>query len=62
MRVVGHQPAPGQRDQCDRAAGAKQALGRKFSVKDFHTALLRIGVLPLDILEHEVDRYIQSRM
>jgi uncharacterized protein (DUF885 family) len=41
---------------------AKQTLGQKFSVKDFHTALLRMGILPLDILEREVDRYIQSRI
>lgn len=41
---------------------ARKALGQKFSVKDFHTAVLRMGILPLDILEREVDRYIQSRM
>ena len=41
---------------------ASKALGQKFSVKDFHTAVLRMGILPLDILEREVDRYIQSRM
>jgi uncharacterized protein (DUF885 family) len=41
---------------------ARKALGQKFSVKDFHTAVLRMGILPLDILEREVDRYIQSRL
>ena len=41
---------------------ARKVLGQKFSVKDFHTAVLRMGILPLDILEREVDRYIQSRM
>jgi uncharacterized protein (DUF885 family) len=41
---------------------ARKALGQKFSVKEFHTTVLRMGILPLDILEREVDRYIQSRM
>ena len=31
------------------------------SVKDFHTAVLWMGPLPLDILEQEVDCYIRSR-
>jgi uncharacterized protein (DUF885 family) len=39
---------------------ARQALGERFSLKDFHNAVLTAGTLPIDMLEREVDNYIQS--
>jgi uncharacterized protein (DUF885 family) len=41
---------------------ARKALVDKFSLKDFHSAVLRMGILPLDVLEQEVDRYIQGKL
>jgi uncharacterized protein (DUF885 family) len=37
---------------------ARQALGEKFSPKQFHRVVLGAGTVPLDLLEREVDRYI----
>jgi uncharacterized protein (DUF885 family) len=37
---------------------ARAALGDRFSIRDFHTAVLRAGVLPLHMLERQVDAYI----
>ena len=37
----------------------RQALGARFSAKDFHSAVLRAGTLPLELLERQVDEYIQ---
>lgn len=39
-------------------AKAKKALGKKFDIRQFHDAVLRNGMLPLDILEEQVDAYI----
>jgi hypothetical protein len=39
---------------------ARQALGERFSLKDFHNAVRTTGTLPIDMLEREVDTYIQS--
>jgi hypothetical protein len=39
---------------------ARQALGERFSLKDFHNAVLTAGTLPIDMLEREVDTYIRS--
>jgi hypothetical protein len=40
---------------------ARQApLGERFSLKNFHNAVLTAGTLPIDMLEREVDTYIQS--
>jgi uncharacterized protein (DUF885 family) len=36
----------------------KNALGDRFSAKDFHTAVLRTGTVPLEILERQIDAYI----
>jgi uncharacterized protein (DUF885 family)/quercetin dioxygenase-like cupin family protein len=38
---------------------AKRALGDKFSVKDFHNAVLATGTVPLDLLERQVDAYLR---
>lgn len=39
---------------------ARQALGERFSAEDFRNAVLTAGTLPIDMLEREVDTYIQS--
>ena len=38
---------------------SKQALGDKFSIREFHNTVLRAGTLPLDLLEKQVDAYIR---
>jgi uncharacterized protein (DUF885 family) len=38
---------------------AKSALGDRYSARDFHTAVLRTGTVPLEILERQIDAYIQ---
>jgi uncharacterized protein (DUF885 family) len=40
---------------------AKQALGNRFDIRDFHAAVLENGGLPLDILEQQVDAYIAAK-
>jgi len=42
-------------------AEAEEALGEDFDVKSFHNMILRNGALPLDILEQEVQRWIEQR-
>jgi uncharacterized protein (DUF885 family) len=38
---------------------AKQKLGKYFHIKDFHNVVLQNGAMPLEILEQQVDKYIQ---
>jgi uncharacterized protein (DUF885 family)/quercetin dioxygenase-like cupin family protein len=38
---------------------AKMALGDKFNIREFHSAVLGAGTLPLDLLEKQVDGYIK---
>ena len=38
---------------------AKEALGEKFDVREFHDELLRHGALPLDVLEKSVGDWIE---
>jgi len=40
---------------------AKRELGDRFNIKDFHDVVLKNGAMPLEILEQQVDRYIQSK-
>jgi uncharacterized protein (DUF885 family) len=37
---------------------AKKALGDRFSLREFHNVVLRTGMVPLDILERQIDGYI----
>jgi uncharacterized protein (DUF885 family) len=37
---------------------AKQALGERFSLRNYHNVVLTTGVVPLDILAREVDRSV----
>jgi uncharacterized protein (DUF885 family) len=39
---------------------AKKALGDKFSLREWHNAVLTAGTLPLDLLERQVDAYIRT--
>jgi uncharacterized protein (DUF885 family) len=39
---------------------ARQALGARFDIRDFHGAVLENGSVPLDILEELVNAYIES--
>src|SRR5262245_16801291 len=40
----------------------RKALDSRFSEKDFHTSVLRAGTLPLEILERQIDDYIQRTL
>ncbi len=40
---------------------AKRELGEKFSLRQFHNVVLGTGRVPLDILDQEIDRWIQSK-
>ena len=39
---------------------AKEILGDKFDIKEFHDVVLRYGSVPLDVLERLIDEYIES--
>ncbi|UCG91377.1 MAG: DUF885 domain-containing protein [candidate division WOR-3 bacterium] len=39
---------------------ARQALGERFDIKDFHSVILQHGSVPLEILEQLVDDYIKT--
>jgi uncharacterized protein (DUF885 family) len=41
-------------------AKAKQALGDKFSLKEFHNTVLRAGNMPLSVLEQVIDDWIAA--
>ena len=41
---------------------AKQALGDKFDLRDFHDVVLKNGAVPLDILERLIDSYIAEKL
>lgn len=41
---------------------AKQALGDKFDLRDFHDVVLKNGAVPLAILEELVDEYIEEKL
>jgi uncharacterized protein (DUF885 family) len=37
---------------------ARAALGARFSIREFHSLVLELGVVPLEVLEQAVDEYI----
>ena len=39
----------------------RKALGDRFDLKEFHDVVLARGELPLELLERQVDRYIEAR-
>jgi uncharacterized protein (DUF885 family) len=39
---------------------AKQALKDRFSIREFHNVVLKAGMVPLELLEREVDAYIHA--
>jgi uncharacterized protein (DUF885 family) len=41
-------------------ARAEQELGDKFDIRDFHDAILMTGGVPLDMLEQEIERFIEE--
>ena len=51
----------GQLKISELRARAEKALGPKFDIRKFHTAVLMDGALPLDVLEAKVDRWIASQ-
>ncbi len=42
-------------------ARARQQLGEKFDQREFHDVVLRNGALPLEILEEQVNAYLQGK-
>lgn len=42
-------------------ARAERQLGDRFNVKDFHEVVLKNGAVPLDILEEQVDSWLQTQ-
>ncbi len=40
---------------------ARQSLGPKFDIREFHDAVLKNGAMPLDVLERVVDNYIAAK-
>ena len=42
-------------------ARAQSELGEKFDQREFHDVVLKNGALPLEILEEQVNSYIQQK-
>jgi uncharacterized protein (DUF885 family) len=40
---------------------AKSELGDKFDIRDFHDVVLKNGAMPLTVLEHVVNDYIERK-
>ena len=52
----------GQSVFLDLRSTAQDALGDSFDLRKFHDVVLRNGVLPIPVLEEEVDRYIEEAL
>jgi uncharacterized protein (DUF885 family) len=50
----------GQLKIIEQRERARQALGDRFSLRNYHNVVLTTGVVPLDILAREVDRYLKT--
>jgi uncharacterized protein (DUF885 family) len=50
----------GQLEIVELRERARAALGERFSIRDFHSVVLNAGVVPLELLEREVDSYIAT--
>jgi uncharacterized protein (DUF885 family) len=42
-------------------ARAQHELGEKFDLREFHDTVLKNGAMPLDILEEQINDYIQKK-
>jgi uncharacterized protein (DUF885 family) len=51
----------GQLKLSDLRARAERALGPRFDVRKFHTAVLEDGALPLDVLDAKIERWIAAQ-
>ena len=51
----------GQLKILDLRAKAQGALGDKFSLRSFHSVILRAGTVPLSVLAQAVDSYVRSQ-
>jgi uncharacterized protein (DUF885 family) len=40
---------------------AKEALGEKFNIREFHEVVISHGAIPLNVLEDFVNEYIASK-
>ena len=40
---------------------SKEELGKNFDIREFHDTILRNGALPLDILEEQVDQWVENK-
>jgi uncharacterized protein (DUF885 family) len=41
---------------------AMESLGKAFDIREFHNAVLKLGSVPLDVLEAEIERMIKEKM
>jgi uncharacterized protein (DUF885 family) len=41
---------------------AREALADNFSMREFHNVVLGLGVVPLSVMEREVDAYIATKL
>ncbi len=51
----------GQLKILDIRAKAKRELGEKFSLKEFHNAVVRTGEVPLNVLAQALDDWIAAQ-